>query len=147
MLELIFYFRFVFFFISNSLAYISIPKNKWETKINWNNKNNCNICIVHKQQYIYHDFLPFNEGEDWGHYFVFVLISKKLISSQISSTYLHILFLCLFHEPHKPKMRNQRKAVVIKLYYLEQWWTCYSSYLISGEFWFNLCWFLIPFVS
>ena len=147
MLELIFYFRFVFFLYFKFISIHIHTQKQWETKINWNNKNNCNICIVHKQQYIYNDFFPFNEGEDWGHYFVFVLISKKLISSQISSTYLHILFLCLFHEPHKPKMRNQRKAVVIKLYYLEQWWTCYSSYLISGEFWFNLCWFLIPFVS
>ena len=76
-----------------------------------------------------------------------ITLSLYLISSQISSTYLHILFLCLFHEQHKPKMRNQRKTVIIKLYYLEQWWTCYSSYLISGEFWFNLCWFRIPFVS
>ena len=33
MLELIFYFRFVFFFISNSLAYISIPKNNGKQKL------------------------------------------------------------------------------------------------------------------
>ena len=147
MLELIFYFRFVFFFISNSLAYISIPKNNGKQKLTEIIKITATYALYINSSTFTMIFLPFNEGEDWGHYFVFVLISKKLISSQISSTYLHILFLCLFHEPHKPKTRNQRKAVVIKLYYLEQWWTCYSSYLISGEFWFNLCWFLIPFVS
>ena len=78
------------------------------------------MCIVHSQQYIYHNFFPFNESEDWDHYFISkVLFAKTLISSQISSTYLHILFLCLFHGPHKPKIRNQRKTVIIKLYYLE----------------------------
>ena len=33
MLELIFYFSFVFFFISNLLAYISIPKNTGKQKL------------------------------------------------------------------------------------------------------------------
>ena len=39
MLQVIFYFsKFYFSFVSNSLAYITAPRNKGKTKINWNRK-------------------------------------------------------------------------------------------------------------